>query len=344
MRRKTPEELQAQAELFADKGVKEFSDDQRFLLSTSAELAQIEDLSNAPDRVKELVEQHRDAYVQFFRENRQLDNTSIIENNRLYQEKFAPVIAELKQRIGTGKGKELPEYLGSGSNGSAFRITVDGKEYAAKFSSSITQQNFERKPIERAKGIAHAAQLTCYSFQDQVVIMEMLTGKDVTSLKPEEMPLYPDEHVIQLIEKVKELDAKGIVIDPKPSNFMYDPKEGFSILDFHIKRGTHSNIETQLMWLRTVLAARDFGKPDYKDDEKMRLQSIEKYKVYLPTSIQFLRIMQEKYPELLSAWKKQHEENKNNPMMAVSDVINRESIPEHPDLKPYLDELTQMGY
>lgn len=301
-------------------------------------------MEDPPEEVAELVEAHRRTYSHFLRSNTHQDPSSLAENHKLYAEKFHAVIAELKQKIGPGNGKELPEYLGSGSRGSAYRITVEGKTYAVKFSESVTQQNFERKALQLAKGVPHTAQLVCYSFADNVTIMELLPGRDVTSIKPDEQSVYPDEHIIQLIETVKELNQKGIIIDPKPSNFFYDPAQGFSVLDFHLKHEQSCRMADQIMQLRIGLSARDFGTVDYKSHKSMELQNIAKNKVYLPTMIRFLRILEQRYPEILASWKQLHEERKNNPMMSVPELINRKSIPQHPDLAPHLKELEAMGY
>lgn len=143
---KTTERLQAQAETFADQGVKEFSEDQAKLLKYSAELATIKDLNNLPpDLPKELVElvqRHKDAYITFLRKERKLETSFIEENIKTYNEKFQPLIRELKARMAQGDPKQLPEYLGSGSNGSAFRIEVDSKTYAAKFSKNLEEMGF----------------------------------------------------------------------------------------------------------------------------------------------------------------------------------------------------------
>lgn len=349
---KLQERLQAQAEIFADKGVKNFSKDQSQILKYSAELSQIKDLNNLPLDLPEelvgLIQKHKDTYVNFLHQERRLETSFIEENIKTYKEKFQPVIAELKAKMAQGNFKELPEYLGSGSNGSAFRIEVDGKTYAAKFSRNITQANFEIKPLIRAKGIPHTSQLESYSFEDGVVVMELLPGTDVTNFTPEEAPEYSDEHIIQLIDTVRELDAKGLAIDPKPSNFMYDPEKGFSVLDYHLKGvGGRYGLPQEIMDLRYGLTTRkferlDYQAPDYK--EKAKVQSIERNKIFLPMMVRFLGILKERYPDILAEWQRQREKDKETPNMSVSDLIDRRSLPEHPDLESHLKKLEEMGF
>lgn len=348
---KSEARLQAQAEIFADKGVKKFSTDQAQLLKYSAELSKIRNLNDLPpdlpEELVDLIQKHKDAYVSFLRQEKNMETSFMEENVKTYKERFQPAVAELKAKMERADPKELPEYLGSGSNGSAFRLDVGNKAYAAKFSSSLIQSNFEIKPLLRAKDIPHTAQLESYSFADGVVIMELLPGTDVTKFIPEAAPEYPDEHIIQLIETVKELDANGIMIDPKPSNFLYDQEQGFSVLDYHLKNKGDYGLPQQIIGLRSALTARKFERLDYKApdyEEKAKEQSIERYKISLPMMVRFLGILKERYPDILAEWQRKHDEDKKNPMMSVSELIQREYIPEHPDLEPHLKKLADMGF
>lgn len=178
--------------------------------------------------------------------------------------------------------------------------------------------------------------------------MNLLKGTDVTNFKPEDAPNYTDENIIQLIGTVIELDTKGLVIDPKPSNFMYDQEEGFSVLDYHLKHmGGEYGLPREIMDLRLCLTARkfeslDYEAPDYK--EKSELQSLEHHKVFLPMMIRFISILQDKYPEILIAWRQQQDKHKKDPRIFVLELINRNYIPKHSDLESYLKKLEEMGF
>lgn len=343
--------MQAQAEVFGDRGVKNFSQDQAQILKYSAELSRIKDLNNLPPDLPEelvaLVQKHKDAYVNFLRQERKLETSFIEENIKTYKEKFQPIVAELKAKIAQGNSKEFPEYLGSGSNGSAFRIEVDGKAYAVKFSRNLTQANFEIKPLIRAKGIPHTSQLVSYSLEDGAVVMELLPGTDVTNFTPEEAPQYSDEHIIQLIETVRGLDARGIVIDPKPSNFMYDQEQGFSVLDYHLKHdGGRYGLPQEIVDLKNALTARKFEPLDYKApdyEEKSKARSLEMYKIYLPMLARFLGILKEKYPDILAEWQRQRDEDKKT-NTSVAELFDRQYLPQDPELEPHLKKLEEMGF
>jgi len=349
---KTQERLQAQAEIFADKGVKEFSEDQRALLQYSAELSKITDLNNlpkdTPEELVELIQKHKDAYISFLRQERQIETSFIEANVKTYNEKFRPTILELKAKIAQGNFRELPEYLGSGSNGSAFRMEAGDETYAAKFSGSLSQANFEIKPLIRAMGIPHTAQLESYSFEDGVVVMGLLPGTDVTKLYPESAPEYSDEQIIQLIETVRNLDARGLTIDPKPSNFIFDSEQGFSVLDYHLKkdRGRYK-LPQEIMDLSIALTTRKFEKLDYMApdyEERANKQAVERNKIFLPMMVRFIGILQARFPDVLAEWQNQHDMDKKDSNTSSREIIDREYIPQDPAFKPYLNKLEEMGF
>lgn len=131
--------------------------------------------------------------------------------------------------------------------------------------------------------------------------MELLPGTNVTNLDPETTPEYSDEHIKQLIKTVIELYNHGVVIDPKPSNFMYDEEHGFSILDFHLLKWSHS-IGDIVMSLSHALTARKWPRLDYESDdyeEQSKANTIARYKVHLPLMIKFLRILKNDFPDIL---------------------------------------------
>lgn len=348
-RLKSQEHLQAQVEAFGDKGVKRFSDEQKKLLQHSAELAKIGDLDNLPPNLSpelvKLIESNRQRYVEFLRKEEREEIQFRKENAERFKEKFEPTIKALEEKIETDGAKE--QHLGSGSNGDAYRIEVDGKKYAAKFSRMLTQANFEIKPLLHAKGIDHAAQLVAYSFKYKVVIMELLPGTNVTSFSPKNAPEYSDEDIVQLIETIQELDRNGLKIDPKPSNFLYDEKKGFSVLDFHLKNGGRC-LADLIMDARGVLTARNWPRLDYEADdydEKSAEQSLERNKIYLPMMVRFLTILRDKFPKILEEYKRAYAEREANPRIRQSPIIDQRSIQiNHPDLAPYLQKLKELGF
>jgi len=325
---------------------------QSILLKHLKGLSEISDLDilpkDLPKELKETIEENKHNYVDTLRASKKEDIDFRKENIELYNLKFKPVIESLKENISNSNNpKELPEYLGSGSNGKAYTIEVDAKKYAAKFSSSLNQANFETKPLIKAQGIENTAQLVTSSFADGVVIMELLPGKDITKFTLENQPEYSDENIKKLIQTVINLYDKGITIDPKPSNFLYDEKAGFSILDFHLSNGS-SSIGEIVMWLKIALTYRNFPYLDYEANdykEKSKAQSLEKNKIYLPMMIRFLTILKNEFPKVLESWNQTYQEKEKDPRISQSPLIDRRYIDrENSELKPYLTKLEEMGF
>jgi hypothetical protein len=345
--------LQAQAEHFADQGVKQFSKDQGLLLKYSAQLATVTNLNKIPedfpDELKELIARNKDAYILFLRGHRREERTALEENAKLYGEKFANPVAELKKKIALAeKPNQVEGYLGSGSNGDAYKIEVDGKTLVAKFSSSASQNNFEMAPLLRSKGLPHTAQLVAFSLADGVKIMELLPGQDISKFTPETAPEYPEEQIVQLIETILNLEKNGITIDPKASNFFYDKEKGFSILDFHLSNGNgFCAPEQQVMSLRHALTARKYPEIDWSDADRTELekQSLDQSRTQLKFLAQFLDILQKRYPALLKKWQETNARYAADPNMRVSPLVDREAVNgQDPEIAQHLLQLTQMGF
>lgn len=357
---KSPERIQAQVEAFADSGVKEFSEEQKAILKNSSELAKITDLNNLPDdlsdELRELIEQNKDTYLRFLREQN-YETEQIEESIRLYNESFKETVADLKAKMQEGDPKQLPEYLGSGSNGSAYKITVDGKGYAVKFTNSVTQSNFEIKPLLKASGVEHTSQFVCHSFEDGVVVMELLPGTDVTNFTPENAPEYSDRNLEQLIDTVVELEGNGLVIDPKASNFLYSPDSGFSVLDYHLQRENGGHITGKsIMSLINALTYRPYvpiDRDDPESDRKLKESSEEDARRRLSMMIRVFEIVKNKYPEIVTEWQQTHkqelaefaEKERTNtyPRGLPYNPVNKEHLPDTEEFKQYIEKLEELG-
>lgn len=346
---KSQELLQVQTEVFADRGVRIFSENQAQILRYSSELSKIKDLNNLPadlpEEIVNLVQKNKKVYINFLRQQGKLETSFIEKNIKIYKEKFQPVIEELKAKIAQGNFTNS-EYLGSGQNGSVYRIEVDGRSYAVKF-LDVTQANYEVGTLLRAKGIPRTSQLEAYSFEDGVTIMQLLPGIEVTKLSHGDPLRYSDQHIIQLIDTVRALDSRGISIDPKASNFMYDPVEGFSVLDYHFyKAGSNKYLYRFVLPIRYMLLERDYALLEQSEEYKTKTQSPdihrEKIKTFLVSMIRFLTILKDNFPDIFADC--QREDVNDRVKLRQSGIIDRKNIPTYPGLEPYLKKLEEMGF
>lgn len=358
--RKSPEQLQAQVESYADSLVGSDGYSQRYretqdiffryagLLANMREGDELPE--NAPQELVDAVRDHSRLYVRFLRTASREDLDFRTANNRLYQETFSPLVETLKASLPMREGKidrdalsQHPQYIGSGTNGHAFRLDHEGRAYVIKFLNYASQTNFEHKPLVCARGIPHVVQLVCFSIPDNVVITKLLPGKGMDAISEEELPTIPDNHIIQLIKTVCDLDARGIVIDPKPGNFLYDDKKGFSVLDFHLN--TDMPLCDSIMSLRRALSSRyspsrsyDFDSPERK--QGWRAEELRRFK----TLIQFLRLMEEHFPHILSEWKERRAKSREDRRISFRPLVDLDSFPDDAELNTLREELRRMGY
>ena len=356
--------LQAQVEAYADKAVAKFSDDQKMLLQYSEELSRITDLDNLPNNLPqeliELIGRHKDAYTAFMRNEGRVESEFVARNQRVYDDLFKQPIdvhrrafearrLERGDMFRTTDLRDLPGYAGSGSNSSTFRIEVGGKKYAAKFvrDNNPIPTNLEIKALLRAHGVPNVSQFVAYSFKDATTVMEFLPGTEMTEYPAETIPEITTSDIKKLIETVFRLDSLGLSIDPKPSNFLYDPSQGFSILDYHLKGAKSSAAEQSTLWLETVLTTckmRDL--PNFDDPAyPAALEKLKKdiYALQLPNRVRFLRECRVDFPKVFDLWSTQRETERQKDRSNLKPLVRRELLDEYPHLEPYLEELEQMG-
>ena len=342
--------VQAQLEHYLHEQVQDFQTEKLFLKYLE-QLSSIGNLNKIPEdfpvELKSLIADHKDAYILFLRKTRRQEREFLEKNIRLYNERFKPVVQELKRKIASvDHPREVEEFLGSGGNGSAFKVVIDGRTLVIKFTDSLYQNNFEIKPLLRTRHIPHTPELVAFSLEDGVKIMSYLPGEVVSNFTPENAPAYPDEHIIQLIETVLELERNGIALDPRPSNFVYSSQDGFGVFDFRLSSGSRfSEPQQQVMSLYNVLTSRKFPSYDWRDDNACKRNKILRGSIYFPMLIRFLTIMQTSYPQLLEKWQQQLDEDRANPLVGVSELVDRDYWrTTDPEINQYLATLSSMGF
>lgn len=355
MEKKSRTRRQAQVEEFAHTRVKEFSAEQQLFLQYSDELSRnvIQDPEHIPeeysDQLKRAIQNYWESYVQFLRHLRDEDREALQaaeRNAKLYESTFSGPVMKLKSRI-KREGEQIAGFLGKGSNGAAYTIEVGGKEYVVKF-GRVTQTNFEIRALMRAKGVPHAAQIIAYSFEDGAQVMERLPGKDVTQSSEQELSTLTDQQITELVQTIQQLARRGVVIDPKPSNFMYDQDEGFGVLDYHTAHIGSSGMGEQVMSLRSALSTKQgsyyWPAGDDPDREaKMKKHATEQQRFYLPRLIRFITILQEQFPEVIQLWKWHRKSMLADPRRSGGQFLRKDYFEMgNPDISGYVAQLEEM--
>jgi len=161
---------------------------------------------------------------------------------------FEPVVNEQWNELSDPATlKSHPIYLGSGSNATVFSIERDNKKYAVR----MPKGNAKKPELIDAhlagavlgKGVPHLEQIVAASYKDGVTVAEVMPGKEIGKLEAEEAAQVTNEQLRELVDTLIEAHNRGIGIDTKPSNLLYDANEGYGIIDYHSTLGAEKRGE-----------------------------------------------------------------------------------------------------
>lgn len=177
---------------------------------------------------------------------------AIMPEHTQYLDEYAAFSAEVDGLLqefaieGLDKRREHPAFIGSGLVSDVFLIRGENKNFVAKIPRSydettrgLTNLNPNPEVIRdilttgiRSKGIPHLEQIRAVSYEKGVVISELIPGKTVSTLTAEEREKITDEQLKTLVETFRLAREAGVVPElENPDNMLYDPVEGFGIID-----------------------------------------------------------------------------------------------------------------
>jgi hypothetical protein len=216
-------------------------------------------------------------------------------------DRFEPTIAKLRAELtDPATRKDHPGFLGNGLVAMAFLITEDDASYVVRIPSgdvpspAVIDEHLAGAVL--GNGIPHLEHIIAASYKDGVTVAEVMPGKEVSALTPDEIKGITDEQLGTLVDTLTAASEHGIEIDPKPSNVFYDPMEGFGLIDYHSSkvagRGTRDQDLGMISgWMATSIANAGFyGKPfrsertaaDYAHDlqfKKAHLDVMQRYRL-----------------------------------------------------------------
>lgn len=80
-------------------------------------------------------------------------------------------------------------------------------------------------------GIPGAEQGQAISYEKGAVASLYLPGKTLRRLTQEDLRAISDEHLVRAIETIRQLSARGVLLDALGDNINYDPERGFGFFD-----------------------------------------------------------------------------------------------------------------
>ncbi len=200
----------------------------------------------------------------------------------------------------------LPGYIGSGDNGYAFEFVSGDEKYVIKIGVNAgADKGREIEAMNRAEGVPHVPQMVGNIAEADAMVMTFVKG--VSMDRADHDAKAPSrEDLNQLLSTVKLLQENGLRIDPRASNFLYDPEDGINIVDFGLAGGSMSDLAVQLYHASTgVISRRSMIYPD------MEISSIKK-----KTFSQWLDVIRQNDPKIFEEIKERIT-NGNIPMPNV---------------------------
>lgn len=169
---------------------------------------------------------------------------------------------------------EHESHIGSGDQGVAFGFTHNGKEYVAKMSreagGAAKAVDGDLLGLICGEGMPHMQQVAAISYVDGIIVTERLPGKDLEKLDPEVLSGATKEQLRDALITMHAAFERGIRFDPKPSNYVYDPKDGFGFIDYASRNspevGELANDDEMAEEFGQVLLHRGYKELQVKED------------------------------------------------------------------------------
>lgn len=162
---------------------------------------------------------------------------------------FKPAIARLKYELADTATPRQHPILGDSLISRVFLIEEGDKKYAVRIPKNhkIKARTVDGRLAGAAlgKNIPHLEQIVAASYEDGVTVAEVMPGKEISILTPEEVSQVSDEQIGALVDTLITANKHDIEIDTKPSNFFYDPEAGYGIVDYHSAKVASKNSKNQ---------------------------------------------------------------------------------------------------
>lgn len=246
IRPKSPDELRAQGEAFAE------SHDDEQKRNLYLELG--DDLNKPIEELREKPEYQE--YINWLRDKGASESAiqARLTAIRAY-EPFQEDVTRIKQELLTDHHDNLhrhPDNIGKGTI-LVMRFETAGKQYIARMTSNpdYMREDYIDRTIEEyyqymvaGRGLAHFEQVVAFSTKDGAVISEFVPGKSFNELSLGDLQQITNEQIKQAIEAIIAAAKRNIIIDIDATNFIYEPGIGFTFIDYLLAhKPTDANLQ-----------------------------------------------------------------------------------------------------
>lgn len=236
---KSSEVIQAQVAAFATERIERY-DDRRCVFGALTEIALRSSIeAQAPRDLSDVSVWSKERYVDYLRDvggqnHEKIRGRAALLYNYLA---FESAVTDLKQSLVQYDDPEkYPAFLGKGSNSRVYAADIGNTLYAVRIPKA---ERVDAGVVDGHMAAAllgrwapHLEQIVAASYEHGVTVAEIMPGVDMTHISAEEVGRVQDAQIEELIDTLQDSQARGINIDPKPSNLLYDPLEGYGIVDY----------------------------------------------------------------------------------------------------------------
>lgn len=133
---------------------------------------------------------------------------------------------------------EPSNFLGAGSD--AYVLKTRDTDHVIKLITGYDADTSREMVLEEKVrnllpgiGMANLEQIVAYNDTDPLaVVTRFVTGNALCELTEEEKRNIPDRHYEQLVRTFQKMHEHAIVLDEGPTNTIYHPENGFTIIDY----------------------------------------------------------------------------------------------------------------
>ena len=225
------------------------------------------------------------------------EEISAVRNNIFANySRFKPMVDDIKSRLRTEEDV-IDAALGIGNNGTAaVPLQFEGQNYVLRMSSDprLTVNITDRlEGAIRGFGIKGLEQVVAASIPDHIFISEMMPGKSVRYIGPQLEQQITDQQLANLIESIMKANTRGIAFDTEHENILYDPFNGFGLIDYDYSEDVRHSLSITLNAFAVPLATmgrglrgKNFDDHQRREQTKIDLQLLSQFGKQCETRIQ----------------------------------------------------------
>lgn len=167
------------------------------------------------------------------------------QHNELQQlfEFYRPEVVEMHRRRLVNDSRDLPEYIGTGTESDVFRLmgrSVVKFPTLDKVNRADPGQWIENVTAiyPRGKGVRGLEQIKAYSLRSPTAaIFGAAAGREMRVVEGESREYFPTSHYVGLLATFHAMQERGLATDETSRNMFWDDHRGFTVIDYKLNPG-----------------------------------------------------------------------------------------------------------